>query len=841
MATDWANFNTNPMKSGMIVVHPISESSAISSSDTQDPQDVTADDSTAVNDEDDEDAFISVDSPVDASEMLFLYNPTPGGLSGVESDASSLPPQQTKKKKTTPQSGTRKSERSRRQKRSYSPAPGGSNSKGTGKRKKKSGGRKQDTPRKVIQVRAYDKAPDGKPFSCDICKSPYVCNPMNSKNRGGLPSKHQPMPRHKIDPATGNTLTLCNACGLAFERPRRPRPSKEKLQVPQETKEKYLDEAKTFALSLVEGLNDPDAEKLFCPSFKNKPCGCMQRYIMGTGDNMEESRKRASILLQVLKDAKRLSQEKCYDPVEITMTSTGKLKRSSKVGLGNGHKRSKNFEEFVLSNRRFLKEELKFCERATQRVLIYSNNFLHKRLKTDETGNRLEKNNLKTNTQLPLINISDLPKERCCMFSCVSIALTHPKLLEQWRERAQSGQMEARRVIAEMLTPSGGYRTNCYKFIQLVTGCSNGTMNKVNEQMKQTGGDRDPPEHGLKKYWKNHPKKKKQVAKINESGPAQQPERPLQVVNLFASGSGSNENPAQSILHQFGGENSLVTVLSQEDEQIQLESQRQQLLQLKKQIHQQQLQLQQQQNVLNQQLLQQQVIQQPTEGNPQNISAQTILLNLGQGSSEPVTTNSAQTLLTDQREGRQSRVSASASYAAPVSPNTISQQAQQLQSSQLMQGQTHSQIGGSIASNQTVVTLPDYLSAVGANVSISSFLQGSSLPSETESQSSQEPQEHLIETQNIGGVNYTTLYIQPSQSGIIQQLLTQGVEASTSGESANEEEEGALLQQQSGENITIHHDENGEDTVEPQTVQLSSDIVQLLAQQGIHVGTLPKT
>ena len=67
------------------------------------------------------------------------------------------------------------------------------------------------------------------------------------------------------------------------------------------------------------------------------------------------------------------------------------------------------------------------------------------------------------------------------------IALTHIKLLQQWRDRAISGQTEARRVLAEMLTPSGGARSNCYKFISWVTGCSHSTIGRVNEQMKETG------------------------------------------------------------------------------------------------------------------------------------------------------------------------------------------------------------------------------------------------------------------------------------------------------------------------------------------------------------------
>lgn len=78
-----------------------------------------------------------------------------------------------------------------------------------------------------------------------------------------------------------------------------------------------------------------------------------------------------------------------------------------------------------------------------------------------------------------ILNVSDLSNSQ--------IALTHANLLKQWRDRAVSGQTEARRVLAEMLTPSGGARSNCYKFISWVTGCSHSTIGRVNEQMKQTG------------------------------------------------------------------------------------------------------------------------------------------------------------------------------------------------------------------------------------------------------------------------------------------------------------------------------------------------------------------
>lgn len=68
--------------------------------------------------------------------------------------------------------------------------------------------------------------------------------------------------------------------------------------------------------------------------------------------------------------------------------------------------------------------------------------------------------------------VSELANETCCNDRCVTMVLTHSKLLEAWRARAKLGQREARRVLAEMLTPSGGTKANCYKFISMVTGRS---------------------------------------------------------------------------------------------------------------------------------------------------------------------------------------------------------------------------------------------------------------------------------------------------------------------------------------------------------------------------------
>ncbi|KAK3586969.1 hypothetical protein CHS0354_026685 [Potamilus streckersoni] len=99
------------------------------------------------------------------------------------------------------------------------------------------------------------------------------------------------------------------------------------------------------------------------------------------------------------------------------------------------------------------------------------------------------------------MTFSEILTKSCCVYNCVMMAATHCRLLEKWRERALTSQAEARRVMAEMLTPAGGNRVNCNLFISLVTGCSKQTIHRVKQQMQTTHGDKEPPVHGLRKYW----------------------------------------------------------------------------------------------------------------------------------------------------------------------------------------------------------------------------------------------------------------------------------------------------------------------------------------------------
>ncbi|XP_064476866.1 uncharacterized protein LOC135390855 [Ornithodoros turicata] len=308
--------------------------------------------------------------------------------------------------------------------------------------------------------------------------------------------KTQPKLRPCIKCSKSSRLPHKSLCAVCMEVCADPQFQANVKQTQLEEKKRYLDEAQAFAADLAKSINNPAAERLYCPVFRTPHggCGCMQKYLVGTDDG---THNRARILLQLLQEAKRLAQQKCYN------WSDAKCRRGGQsVGLGNGQKRSSSFELFVAEHRPRLRD-LQLCERATQRVLFYSNNFLHRVLKTEPNkGQRIQRTKGKAALGL-LQPIEELPSEACCRRRCTALARQYRTLVQQWRDRSQMGQMETRRVLAEMLTPCAATATNCYKFISWVTGCSFTTISRVSRQMQETGGDRDPPEHGLKKLFQS--------------------------------------------------------------------------------------------------------------------------------------------------------------------------------------------------------------------------------------------------------------------------------------------------------------------------------------------------
>ncbi|XP_043576438.1 uncharacterized protein LOC122564953 [Chiloscyllium plagiosum] len=382
-------------------------------------------------------------------------------------------------------------------------------------------------------------------------------------------------------------LMLCNACGLALGRSRGPHSSCAGADA--DERRKHQEALVAFAVSMTELLGDQDAKMLCCPLFVKKPCQCLQNYIKKTGVELSESRHRAVNLLQLLKEARRLSLLKCYNENQVEQ-----LEKPQKrcIGLGNGQRKSKAYEEFVLKHRLVLKNELKLCERATQRILGYSNNFLHKRLKTDpEKRKRVKRTKGKGALGL-LKPIAELVKERCCMDNCVLMAHTHGHLLHVWRERASKGQADARRVLAEMLTPSGGSHSNCYRFISWVTGCSHSTISRVNEQMRRTGGEREPPPHGLKKCWKGKSKAQGMTSTEQMNASA----NTADFLNFASSVVSSGPSFLETSQVSMGNRSLPVELSSLPNSQVLLQVQQQQIEALKKQVQllqqQQQLQLQ---------------------------------------------------------------------------------------------------------------------------------------------------------------------------------------------------------------------------------------------------------
>ena len=65
-----------------------------------------------------------------------------------------------------------------------------------------------------------------------------------------------------------------------------------------------------------------------------------------------------------------------------------------------------------------------------------------------------------------------------------------------------------------MLT--GANHRNCYHFIGYITGCSPSTIGRVYNMMMESSGNREPPEHGMKRVWQENYKQNKVVSQEGE-------------------------------------------------------------------------------------------------------------------------------------------------------------------------------------------------------------------------------------------------------------------------------------------------------------------------------------
>lgn len=273
--------------------------------------------------------------------------------------------------------------------------------------------------------------------------------------------------RHVYDAETRKTLKLCNACGLKLKR-KLNRKDKIVSPVTETDKEKYLQEGRAFGEDIAELVNDEEAKQFFCPKFRGKPCRCLQTFMQSDMNDITEVKKRAYLLLRYHKKAK-----------ELMGAATEETKLS---GV-----RSKEFDHFVLTNRDYLKSQLRLCEQAVQKVLGYSNNFLYKN--KGKEGKRISikptAGSEKLSTALDAIVPSH--EEQCRDLNCKRQAGTIPEQdLRNWREKSQSGQNSRKLVIQEMVGRFSGQL--CRQFIQVVTGAGISSIARVAREMRNKNG-----------------------------------------------------------------------------------------------------------------------------------------------------------------------------------------------------------------------------------------------------------------------------------------------------------------------------------------------------------------
>ncbi|XP_074654869.1 uncharacterized protein LOC141908648 [Tubulanus polymorphus] len=401
----------------------------------------------------------------------------------------------------------RKSQRVRKLKRAFSPDLQTDKKQPENKSQtQKTGGARE------LNTTAGDKLPNGDLFSCEICRSNRIYDPRvkkcSQRQTLGKSGKYHHLPRHVRNKDTGKIMIVCHACGLSRNQQLQKKRNVSKVSYSKEqinrAKESYLRESKLFAENLYHQTGNVDCRQLYCPHMITvNGCSCLQNYI--NIGNPAERNLRVHNLLTLVRRARDLRDIK---------NTVGKP--TNQRGLGSGRKKTDEYANFVVTNRRIIRDGLDICEKACQRILLYSNNFLHKKLVTEQSSSRLEKIHGTEQQGQKLISLDEIPKQRCCGGNCTRMAITHVELLKEWRERAQRNQHDARVVLAEMLTPAAGCQFNCYEFIRMVTGCSSSTISRVNSRMLETGGRRQSEEHGLKKYWR-HQKLMKQTEQQRET------------------------------------------------------------------------------------------------------------------------------------------------------------------------------------------------------------------------------------------------------------------------------------------------------------------------------------
>ncbi|GFS21241.1 hypothetical protein ElyMa_001589900 [Elysia marginata] len=318
---------------------------------------------------------------------------------------------------------------------------------------------------------------NGRPFVCSLCNSKCI-NPSRVKNKDGPVYKER----------DGQMLQLCIDCGIAVSHTESKGPS-------QEQKHEFEEEGRQFAQHLAKYLGDNEAIRLYCSFYAIYKCGCIQNFISGSGqtkrkkyscsdpgipsllpgesfdppDEKADKAQKARYLLQLLKESKKrknllrskrsrtssnqsVSSVRSLDSQSGGDTDTGSNSGAAAGQAGEQDQRAvhqKGLESFILVHRTKLKK-IGICERGCQRVLCYSNNFLHKK---SVFGKEARLQRTKGKAALGQLDaVEDLPNFFCCDKACVKFAELKPGKVAYWRSQARQSQRESWKVISEILT-----------------------------------------------------------------------------------------------------------------------------------------------------------------------------------------------------------------------------------------------------------------------------------------------------------------------------------------------------------------------------------------------------
>ena len=288
-------------------------------------------------------------------------------------------------------------------------------------------------------------------FLCDNC-------PATSYLRGNPAVKKR---RYFFDETTRKQLCLCNACGLKFKRKQNQKPPINKEVESKECvgKSEYLAAGVSFGQQVAELVEDEAALRFYCPKYRGGGgCGCLQAFLQGPAkEDREETSKRAALLLRYHRKAEELVQEE-----------------------GRPGARSQEFEEFVLTNRDYLKSQLRLCEPAVQRILLYSNNFLYKTT-LQGRGQRVEVQTAGS-VQVAGVEGGQVLGQHSSSCGCGSGAGLEQGRVEEWRTQAVRGQAARRQVVREMWEKERGRL--CPLLVQLVTG---GGLSAIRRRIRELG------------------------------------------------------------------------------------------------------------------------------------------------------------------------------------------------------------------------------------------------------------------------------------------------------------------------------------------------------------------